>query len=853
MIDFHGSTITASVMPTQVGRFQIVRRLGHGAQSVVYLAFDPQLHREVAVKVFKGDAAKADVLLNEARSVSRLSHPSIIPVFEAAHDAEDGTAYLVFEYVAGPTLAEVLRQQGALDPLLAVKMLLPALDAVAYAHANGVIHRDLKPSNILMDRRGMAKVMDFGIAVRQVKVDEDAVLQQDEDNLNALVGTPAYMAPEYVQYHRVSAQMDIFSAGLILYEMLTGRRAAPGESGIQAIHFLINHDVVLPDVLAHPVDDRLRAVLSRALARDPALRFVRMADFVQALRSWVEPQPEPLDPVDSGANATGGRLGAVVNATAQAVALEGLLRRMRLKSELPALPESLSQITRLASSDHQNLGVITAAILQDAALTHKLLRMVNSAMYRGFGGGAVSTVSRAVQLLGYAAVRTAASALPLLDLGKNQVQSARVLDEMVLAHFCGVLARELSGLREKDAEESFVCGSVNRLGNVLVACYFPEEAGEIERLCLTGKVTRDRAIRQVLGLGYEALGMGVAKHWGLPDDVVRSMRAPTDAPLPGEVLPEGAVYALAPPTSKAQTLRLISACAAELTSAWLLDTVDRRNVAAGVISQRYAKALGITSKELKVAVEVAESAIKRQLNALRQDIRHSAVALRLKLVAARPSTAEAVATHAPVPTAPTPTPAPSSAPAGAVVSADRRTLSPAEDRGSDVLAKAIQVLAGRLLAPYKLNEMVLVALEAIRTAGAFRQVIFCLRDGKTPTMIGRIAVGASATGDTDAGRLRLPIDNASDVLAAACYHAEDVWLPDLARLSPHQQVSAQFRQSMAVGAVLLLPLSLKGQPLGLIYADRAVNAAGPVLGDADMALLATLRNQVALAFRQRTF
>jgi HD-like signal output (HDOD) protein len=839
MIDSFGSTITASVLPTQVGRFQIVRRLGQGAQSLVYLAFDPQLHREVAVKVFKGDAAKADVLLNEARSVSRLSHPSIIPVFEAAHDAQDGTAYLVFEYVAGPTLAEVLRQQGALEPLLAVKMLLPALDAVAYAHANGVIHRDLKPSNILMDRRGMAKVMDFGIAVRQVKVGEVGEIAdtpQDDENLTELVGTPAYMAPEYVQHHRVSAQMDIFSAGLILYEMLTGRRAAPGESGIQAIHFLINHEVVLPDVLAHPVDDRLRAALSRALARDPALRFVRMADFVQALRAWAEPQPELLEPADNSGNVAGGRLGAVVNATAQAVALEGLLRRMRLKSEMPALPESLTQITRMAASDDQNLGVITAAILQDAAVTHKLLRVVNSAMYRGFGGGAISTVSRAVQLLGYAAVRTAASALPLLDLTKNQVQSARVLDEMVLAHFCGVLARELSGLRDKDAEESFVCGSVNRLGNVLVACYFPEEAGEIERQCHSGKTTRDRAVRQVLGLGYEALGMGVAKHWGLPDDVVRSMRAPSDAPLPGEVLPEGEVHALAPPTTKAQSLRLISACAAALTSAWLLDSVDRRNVAAGVISQRYAKALGITSKDLKAAIEVAESALKRQFNALRQDIGHSAVAMRLKLVAIRPTTAAAVATQATV-----------------VAPVYRAPVPPANPRGTEALAKAIQVLAGRLLEPYKLNEVVLIALEAIRVAGAFRQVIFCLRDGKTPTMVGRIAVGASATGDVDAGRLRLPIDNASDVLAAACHHAEDLWMPDIAHPEPHQAVSSQFRQSSAAGAVLLLPLSLKGQPLGLIYADRAVNAVGPALDESEMALLATLRNQVALAFRQRTF
>ena len=121
---------------------------------MVYLALDPQLQREVAIKALRGSASTADALLNEARAVGRLSHPGIVPVFEvgeaspAQHNATSGGrtgAYLVFEYVAGPTLADVLKEQGALAPALAVRMLLPALEAVAYAHSRDVIHRDLKP------------------------------------------------------------------------------------------------------------------------------------------------------------------------------------------------------------------------------------------------------------------------------------------------------------------------------------------------------------------------------------------------------------------------------------------------------------------------------------------------------------------------------------------------------------------------------------------------------------------------------------------------------------------------------------------------------------------------------------
>jgi HD-like signal output (HDOD) protein len=210
------------------------------------------------------------------------------------------------------------------------------------------------------------------------------------------------------------------------------------------------------------------------------------------------------------------------------VALESALRRIRLKGEFPALPSSLARITRLAASDQQNLQVLAAAVLSDAALTQKLLRTVNAATYRSFGGGAVSTVSRAIQLLGYGAVRTAATSLPLLDFGKDRAQAGRVLDEILLAAFCGSLAQDLSGLSERDAEEAFVCGSLHRLGPMLLTFYFPEEAAEIDRLNHQRPGQRSSHVLQVLGLDDEALAVGVAKLWGFPELLTRSLRAIVD-------------------------------------------------------------------------------------------------------------------------------------------------------------------------------------------------------------------------------------------------------------------------------------------------------------------------------------
>ncbi|HEX4511137.1 MAG TPA: serine/threonine-protein kinase, partial [Burkholderiaceae bacterium] len=150
----------------RVGRFELRRELGRGAQATVWLAYDPRLQREVAVKVIdpQADAASVAEWLDEARAVGRLSHPNIVPVFEADQDG-DGS-FMVFEYVTGPTLAEVLRRRGRLPQREAATLMRDILDAIATAHGQDIVHRDLKPSNILMDAQGRPRVMDFGIAAR---------------------------------------------------------------------------------------------------------------------------------------------------------------------------------------------------------------------------------------------------------------------------------------------------------------------------------------------------------------------------------------------------------------------------------------------------------------------------------------------------------------------------------------------------------------------------------------------------------------------------------------------------------------------------------------------------------------
>ena len=407
-----------SAMPPAVGRFRLLRSLGRGAQSQVWLAHDPRLDREVAVKVLtQADRASVDAWLHEARAVSRLTHPNIVPVFEA--DLEGGQAYMVFEYVVGGTLADHLRQRGRLPARDAVGLMLGVLDGLQAAHQAGVVHRDLKPTNVMLDPQGRPRVMDFGIAARL----SGAALSAPS---NRIVGTPGYISPEAARGEQASPGMDVFAAAVMLTEMLSGQRLNYDPDPWRAVRRVAEQSLEPPADLGPDTDDALRAVLLRGLARDASQRWPDAKAFHDALAAWLHPA-KAADPAGEGGNAT----------------LEFLLRRMRHRSDFPAMADSVARIQRMTQSENESLTTLSNEILKDVALTNKLLRLVNTVQFSHAGGGHISTVSRAVALVGFGGIRNLALSLVLLERMENKQHAQRLKEEFLRSLMAGSLAREL--------------------------------------------------------------------------------------------------------------------------------------------------------------------------------------------------------------------------------------------------------------------------------------------------------------------------------------------------------------------------------------------------------------------------
>ena len=324
-----------------LARFELLRELGRGAQATVWLAHDPRLDREVAVKLLSLDADEAtrSEWLNEARAVSRLKHPNIVPVFEA--DEFEGQPYLVFEYVEGPTLQEQRRKRPSLPAREAVTLVLGVLDALAAAHEQGIVHRDLKPSNILLGRDGRPRVMDFGIAARVSHGDGRKNSGLDAAD-GRIVGTPGYMSPEAARGEAPLPAMDVFSAGVLLGELLAGAPLMRESDPYRAIARVQQEDLQLPGHLK--IDSTLRGIVQRALARPVAERYDSARSLHAALAAWLTPKQEAID-------------------TSHAT-LEFLLRRMRHKTDFPALSASVVRIQRLAQSETESLASLSDEILK---------------------------------------------------------------------------------------------------------------------------------------------------------------------------------------------------------------------------------------------------------------------------------------------------------------------------------------------------------------------------------------------------------------------------------------------------------------------------------------------------------
>jgi eukaryotic-like serine/threonine-protein kinase len=271
-------------------RYELEELCGSGGMSSVFRARDVQLDRRVAIKIlhqhYLDDPEYVERFRREARAVARLSHPNIVTVIDRGED--DGRQYIVFEHVDGENLKELVVRTGRLPVRKAVELALSVADGLAFAHGHGLVHRDVKPQNVLLSREGDVKVTDFGIA-RSLDV-EHGVTQT-----GTVLGTGEYLAPEQASGKPVSPATDVYSLGVVLWELLVGDVPFTGENFVAVALRHVNEPPPPLRKLRPDVSPRLAAAVERALAKDPALRFPSMAALAAELRACLA-EPEGAAP-----------------------------------------------------------------------------------------------------------------------------------------------------------------------------------------------------------------------------------------------------------------------------------------------------------------------------------------------------------------------------------------------------------------------------------------------------------------------------------------------------------------------------------------------------------------------------
>jgi eukaryotic-like serine/threonine-protein kinase len=805
-----------NVMPADpvnlIGRFEIARILGKGAQGSVYLARDPHLQRQVAIKAIGGGAAPDKIrrLLQEARIVSQFSHPNIVTLFDAIE--HDGNHYLILEYVDGATLAQLLRREGRFEAPRAVKIAIQIADGLIYAHGKQVIHRDIKPANIMIDAGGTARIMDFGIAA--------AV--GETDAADSMQGTPRYMAPERLNNKAASESTDVFSLGLVLYEMLTGKPAVSGVNIYEVMHKIANEPFQPPSKVNPAIDETLDHLVLKALLKNDTERYTSAAMMKQALEDYLAPAPESPP-------ATGGGKGT----------LDFLLRRMRHKSNFPALSQTISTINRVAADSDESVQALSAALLKDFALTNKLLRLVNSSNYGQFGGN-ISTISRAVMILGFNAVRDLAITLILFEHLQNKAQASQLKEAVIAAYFTGIMAHRVAGLcGVADSEEGFICGVFQHLGKLLATYYFYDESTEIVKRMQRGE-SEDQASRGVLGISHEELGIGIARSWNLPEKIVTSMQVVSG-----------------PQTQKsphpADKLKLVANLAVALCRVASDTAPAQKTVELEKLGRQFGGSLNLGKKQYGAVVEesvqefLAESSMfvtetnrSRVLNSIKQWSHDQS--------GDPPSPAAGAAANA-------------NADTGAATVADsvddfvNRTATlvadtPVTDNvdSAATLTAGIQDITNTLVGDYNLNDVLRIILETMYRGMSFSQVLLCTRDIKNNRLQARFGFGAKV--EELLKHFSVPLGQPQDVFQIALAKNVDLFIADTRAENIASRIPAWYREKINAQAFLLLPIVINKKVVGMFYADRD-NAGELQIEPQQLRLLKTLRNQAVLAIRQK--
>jgi serine/threonine-protein kinase len=375
------------IHPERLGKYEIRSILGKGAMGIVYKAFDPHIERFVAIKTIRKDTVEPELAAqymarfkNEAKAAGRLQHPNIVSVYEYGED--DKVTFIAMEYVEGAGLREYLNRRTSFDFGQLAALMEQLLDALEFAHARGVVHRDIKPSNLIVTSRDQLKVADFGIA------------RVDTSNLTMVgmtIGTPPYMSPEQIRGFEVDHRSDLFSTGIVLYELLTGER--PFGGNLESVTYKICHDDPEPpskrSALKLPVE--VDQLVAKALAKEPEARFQDAREFHDALRDVARLSVQ----VDDGSGTTLVNIGTLMLGKPAPAWDDETLRTAEHELARALGPMAKLIVRKAAAQTHDRVELcsILADNIVDLELRRKFVDAFNGAS-SGIQRGAASTGGR---------------------------------------------------------------------------------------------------------------------------------------------------------------------------------------------------------------------------------------------------------------------------------------------------------------------------------------------------------------------------------------------------------------------------------------------------------------------------
>ncbi|OPZ16312.1 MAG: Serine/threonine-protein kinase PknB [candidate division BRC1 bacterium ADurb.BinA364] len=822
---------------TRIGRFELLELLGQGAMGQVHRARDTQLHREVAIKVIRlpGELPPARLaeikaaFRREARLAANMAHRGIVQVYDVGE--QDNHPYIVLELLQGLRLSKILSDRGALSQEYASRVFLELLSAMAYAHRQGIVHLDLKPSNIMILKDGAPRIMDFGIARTF------ADLRRTDREMH---GTPRYMAPEQIMARKLDPRCDVFALGVIFYEMLSGRTPFAQETFSELREAIAakphpplqSYQPGLPPAYYDFID--------RALEKKPENRFSSANAMLERFEAILDGDSGKanLTPFDD-------------KNEARCEVFNFIKERIQRKGDFPAVARNVQDVVEAARQRGGSAQTIAECILRDFALTSRVLRMVNSAYYQSVSGS-ITTISRAVVVLGTESIINLASALDIFEHFLKHSNIEPLKRQAIEAMFCAMNARGIANaLRMDNSEEAFICGMLNRLGQLIVAFYFPEEHKAIDELIRLENLTPDQASRRVMRLSYLELAQSMAGNWGLPPLLLEGLTGlPAGSPSAGH--------------GKIDRLKTVVACASELSQAVVETSETERDAAIAELSRRYEDKIAIGFKDLRQIVENSIEQAWRLSKAMRVDLRTLGMA---------PASLENEAEKADtLPAGSREEHAQDTEPARAEPAAEELLSSfdsvevdsqptaieieetiddpfvPFEARPGFV-GQALGEIAATLAGPFLLNDVMMMSLEAMYRGLAFRNVVFAMVTPKRERIDFRYGLGPKSE------RLRrafqLPLTLEQGMAPARCIlQKREIAMLELADEKLDQMLPREMLEILAPRSLLLIPVVVLDSCIGLFMATRSADQ--PAATYEDLQSLRMLAGCAALAIRQST-